>query len=367
MINNTVHPPIRVLIVDDSALMRQQLSALLSSMSEIEVVGVARDGEDAVEKTASLRPEVVILDINMPKMDGITALQYIMAQYPCAVLIFSSISTKGAIVTFEALHLGAFDYVPKPDGTISAHLHHLKLELLAKIKAGAASYRGQKSVARMAGRINSRPTITFQEPEQKNVVTFAPTYKKVVVIGVSTGGPGTLSEILPHFPANFPAPILLVQHMPARFTASFAERLNRTLPMRVVEATHRMVFESGTIYIAPGGKHMHVEKQLGTGYLRASISEKPHGMMFKPSVNVTMNSLVEYFPAHNVVGVLLTGLGDDGAKGMLAIKEGGGVTIAESEESAIVYGMPKAAVELGAARYVLPASMVAAKVKEEIG
>jgi two-component system chemotaxis response regulator CheB len=286
-----------------------------------------------------------------------------MDQTPCAVLIFSSISTKGAVVTFEALHLGAFDYIAKPDGTVSANLKHLKKELVDKIIAGAYSSRKQMTTSSLA-----RRNIALANQASSNQIVKKPssTYNKVVVIGVSTGGPGTLSEILPHFQQDFPAPILLIQHMPPKFTASFAERLDRTLPMKVVEAKHRMILETGTIYVAPGGLHMHIERQLGTGQLRITISDKPAGLLFKPNIDITMQTLVANFPAQNIIGVLLTGLGDDGARGMLAIKQGGGYTIAESEETSIVYGMPKAAIEMGGAHLVLPAYHIARQVNDAV-
>lgn len=345
---------IKVMIVDDSAYMRQQLTAILADDSRIEVVGLARDGEEAVQKAVQLQPDVITMDIQMPKMDGLTSLQYIMELAPCPVIILSSYTQRGAMVTFEALELGAFDFVSKPAGPANCvnPLEQIAKELKERIAAAAASRKSLYS---------RRQAALLQAPERKSLP-----YSKVIIIGASTGGPRTVMDILPHFPAEFPAPVVLVQHMPVMFTASFAQRLNQNLAVRVVEATNRMVLEPGTVYVAPGGKQLYVEKALGTAQLRFSVRSGPDDNLFKPSVDVTMLSLLQHISADKLIGVLLTGIGSDGAEGMVAIRQGGGLTIAEAEETSIVYGMPRAAAERGGAQYVLPSYMIGQTILKEV-
>jgi len=348
---------VRVLIADDSALMRQQITRLLGEDPRFDLVGAARDGEEAVAKAVELHPDVAVLDINMPRMDGLTALQHILAQEICPVIIFSSLTQKGAVVTLEALELGAFDYLAKPEGTISQNLAALREELADKILAAAASkrqFRPRRGVSTIPSIQKSRLEATGVRRPSLPAAGFS----KAVIIGVSTGGPVTVMDILPFLPADFPAPVFLIQHMPARFTASFAERLNKELPMRVVEASHREMVEAGTVYVGPGGKHLLLERPLGREGLRIVLSDRPEDTAFKPSVNVSMFSLLKNYPAPRIVAVLLTGIGDDGADAMVAIKQAGGFTIAEAEETAVVYGMPRAAAERGGANLVLPSHRI---------
>jgi two-component system, chemotaxis family, protein-glutamate methylesterase/glutaminase len=348
---------IKVLIVDDSAFMRQQLSAALSQDPRIEIVGVARDGEEAVAKAVEMKPDVITMDILMPKMDGLTSLQYILELAPCPIIIVSSYTYKGALITFEALELGAFDFVPKPEG--AGKWQSTVANLVDRIVAAAAS----ESSRRQRG---SQWEQAVEQPQPREEIQEEAGFDKVVVIGVSTGGPKTLMEILPHLPKDFPAPVLLVQHMPPGFTASFAERLNRTLNIRTVEASHRMNLEPGTVYVAPGGLHMTVEKALGRKSLRLAIRQEPRDALFKPSVDVTFQSVLQHMPASKIVAVLLTGIGQDGAEGMVQIRRAGGTTIAEAESSAIVYGMPKAAAERGGAQYILPSYLIGQAILREV-
>ncbi|QGG46446.1 protein-glutamate methylesterase/protein-glutamine glutaminase [Heliorestis convoluta] len=385
---------IRLLVVDDSALMRKHLVAYLQKDRRIDVIATARDGVDAVDKAIELRPDVITLDINMPKMDGLTALQHIMYKAPCPIIILSSLTQKGALITFEALELGAFDFINKPKGTISYDIEGMGKELLNKIYAAADSKgMGKSSMYRTRAKAtapsSTKSLSTNREIGTKSKSAIAKNYltvdgsrskgrerekevlpaialpERVVLIGVSTGGPKTLMDILPKLPAHFPYPILLIQHMPAHFTSSFAARLHKILPMNVIEARHRQPLEAGTIYLAPGGVHMHVDRPIGRNQLRLLISEKPADRLFKPSVDVTLFSLLKHFPAERIISVLLTGIGDDGAKAMAAVTEQGGCTIAESEETAIVFGMPKVAAELGGASKVLPSYEIADEIMRE--
>jgi two-component system chemotaxis response regulator CheB len=335
---------IKVLIVDDSALMRQQLTLLLSKHPSIEVIGSARDGREGVEKAIRLQPDVVTMDIHMPTMDGITALQYVMEIAPRPVIILSAYSRKGALVTFEALELGAFDYVTKPEVMGAAEMRKTVDLLVERIVAAASG----------SSRTHSRPDDECAEEAEERGDPF----RRAVVIGASTGGPRAVEDIVRHLPPDLPAPVFLVQHMPPLFTSSFAERLNEKYPIKTVEGAHRMPVEPGTVYVAPGGKHMTVEKVLGKQQDRIAIGALPKETVFKPSVDVTMMSLLEQLPASKLIGVLLTGIGSDGAQAMVEIKKRGGFTIAEAEETAVVYGMPRAAAEMGGASVVLPYSQI---------
>jgi two-component system chemotaxis response regulator CheB len=348
---------IRALVVDDSALMRRYLTEILESDPAIEVVGTARDGEEAVLAALSLRPDVITLDINMPRMDGLTALQYIMAEAPCPVLVVSSLTQKGALATFEALELGAVDYIAKPEGTVSLGIKALSAEIVSKVKAVArANLRHARRARPRPGRAR-RPCPPVRVP--------AGGTGKIVVIGVSTGGPKTLMEILPQLPGDFPVPVVVVQHMPAHFTAAFAERLNHHCALQVKEAANEDTLQPGRVLVAPGGYHLKVRKRLGSPEIRCQLSREP-ATLYVPSVSVTLSSLLEVVGPQRLVGVLLTGMGDDGADEMVKIREGGGFTIAEAEETAIVWGMPREAIERGGATRVLPAYAIAQALVEEV-
>lgn len=348
---------IRVLVVDDSALMRRYLTEILEGDPAIRVVGTARDGEEAVLAALSLRPDVITLDINMPKMDGLTALQYIMAQAPCPVLVISSLTQKGALTTFEALELGAVDYIAKPEGTVSLGIKDLSAEIVSKVKAVArANLRHVRKVGPQPGR-TKRPCPPARSPVE---VT-----EKVVVIGVSTGGPKTLMDILPQLPGDFPAPVVVVQHMPAHFTAAFAQRLNQHCALQVKEAADEDILQPGWVLVAPGGYHLKVRKKLGSAEIKCRLSREPE-TLYVPSVSVTFSSLLDVVGARCLIGVLLTGMGNDGANEMVKIRQGGGFTIAEAEETAVVWGMPREAIERGGATLVLPSYAIAQALVEEV-
>lgn len=344
---------IRVLIVDDSALMRKALKEILSSDPEIEVIGTARDGEDAIAKAMELEPDVVTMDINMPGMDGLTALQYIVSKEICPVVMVSSLTQEGALATFEALELGAFDYVPKPGGTISLNIKKVSDEIIEKVKlAGKTGVLGK--IKKRLKRVSEYK----RNPIKKTVSVPIMDVKKAVAIGVSTGGPKTLMEILPELPADLDAAIFIVQHMPPNFTASFAKRLDQysQIPIKEADAGDIVVNNSG--YLGKGGYHLLLKKMAES--IRIRLSTKPE-LLFVPSVNVMMESVLEVFGS-NTVGVLLTGMGDDGADAMVKIRKAGGITIAESEETAIVFGMPKEAIERGGADIVAPSYKIAEEI-----
>ena len=322
--------PVRVLVVDDSALMRKLIPQMLAGDDSIDVVGTAMDGSFCLKKIEELKPNVVTLDLEMPGMNGIDTLKEIMRRQPVPVIVFSSHSTEGATVTMKALGLGAFDFVPKPKDA-TAHMAETGRELIAKVKAAADC--------------KLKPRVLLgQQPKPQKVAVAAGAPTKVVGIGVSTGGPQALEFVLSQLPGDFPGTIVVVQHMPDGFTDMFARRLDEVCPLRVKEAQSGDVLQPGRVLICPGSRHMKV-KRLPLGDI-VVLSEEPRVNGHRPSVDVLLRSVAEEFRG-SAVGVLMTGMGDDGAEGLGAIKKEGGLTIAQSEESCVVYGMPKAAIERG--------------------
>ncbi len=350
---------IKLLIVDDSALMRRQLAGLFDAEGDFEI-RQARNGQEAVDENRDFQPDVITLDINMPEMDGITALSLIMAERPVAVVMVSSLTEKGALATFEALNLGAVDYVAKPGGTISLSIGEIKNELVGKVRVAArARIKGKPSSVRgLAQRL--RDERTKPSPPRPLAVRRCVAGEGLVIVGVSTGGPRTLEEILPLLPADFPWPVLVAQHMPASFTRPFAERLNELCPLSVVEASSPMPIEPGTIYIGKGGADMVLVQRAG----KLTVIAKPENrdFLWHPSVELLGRSALEHCDPSRVVGVMLTGMGYDGADAFTEIKKRGGRTIAESQESAVVYGMPAELIDRGGASLVLPATTIAAQV-----
>jgi len=348
---------IRVLVADDSALMRQTLKRIIADWSDFDLVGLARDGEDAILKARELRPDVISMDINMPKMDGVTALQTILHEKICPVVMVSSLTQQGATTTFECLELGAFDFVAKPDGTVSSNMGAVAAELMAKLQAAAT--RGKVGVSRQErGREHRKP----QSPPAR--AAFAKTTRRrAIALGISTGGPATLHDMLPQIPADLPASMFLVQHMPPAFIASFAARLNDSCQLKVVEARSGMSVETSVCYVAPGGMHLCLHRKL-TGEVVIRTPTTPP-TLFVPSVGVMMASVLAVYGA-DTIGVLMTGIGDDGADQMVAIKQAGGHTIAESEQTAVVYGMPREAIERGGACVVSPSHDVAREIMKAI-
>ncbi len=345
---------IRVLVVDDSALMRKAMKEILETDREIEVIATARDGEDGVEKARALEPDVVTMDINMPGMDGITALQIIVSEGICPVVMVSSLTQEGAEITFESLELGAFDYVPKPGGTISLNLKRVSDEIINKVKA-AAKNGVLGRIKNRLNRVSERPgrLKTVRETIQTGEVT------KAVAIGISTGGPKTLLEVIPELPADLGAALFIVQHMPGNFTASFAKRLDSYARFQIKEATAGDVVMNNSGYLGRGGYHLLLRQKLD-GHKIIRLSTRPE-KLFIPSIDVMMESVLSVF-GERTVGVLMTGMGDDGADAMVRIRKRGGITIAESEETSIVFGMPKEAIERGGAEIVVPSYRIAEEI-----
>jgi two-component system chemotaxis response regulator CheB len=345
---------IRVLIADDSALMRQKLRQIVEADPEFEVAGVARDGEDAVAKARELRPDVVSLDINMPKLDGVSVLQVLLSERICPVVMVSSLTQKGAVTTFECLELGAFDFVSKPDGTVSSNLILLADQIRSKLKAAAVSGTLKRLVLHREKRMSPRPARA-----SKTRASAVTTGYKAVAIGISTGGPVTLMDVLPLIPVDANAALFLVQHMPGSFIRTFVQRLNDACQIEVVEAEAGAQVRPGVCYVAPGEHQLTLYRKT-TGDVVIRTPTQPQ-TLFVPSVDVMMKSVLQTY-GPDTVGVLMTGIGNDGAEQMVAITQAGGHTIAESEESSVVYGMPRQAIENGGARVIAPSWQIAGEI-----
>ncbi len=342
---------IRVLVVDDSALMRKMVSDLLSQDAEIQVVGHARDGQDALAKMEILAPDVITMDIEMPVMDGVVALTEIMKRRPTPVVMLSSLTQQGAETTMRCLRLGAVDFVPKPSGSISLDLPKIGAELIEKVRG---AYRAKESLLK-------RKADAVTQIQPKTFARISPASGRIegmLLIGSSTGGPRALHTLVPHLPADLGVPVVIVQHLPELFTAMLASKLEEESHFRVREAINGDVLRAGTILVAPGGKHLQFDKN---GVAELNNAPTVHGV--RPSIDVTLASLIPLY-REKMVAVLLTGMGRDGAAGLKALKELGGETIAEHESTCVVYGMPKTAVEMGAANQVLPLPIIADAIKE---
>ncbi|MEG2173122.1 MAG: chemotaxis response regulator protein-glutamate methylesterase [Desulfovibrionaceae bacterium] len=339
---------IKVLVVDDSAFMRRVLTSLLSQDADIEIAGTARDGEDALIKIASLKPDVITMDIEMPRMDGLATLQQIMKTGPLPVIMISSLTESGAEATLKALEYGALDFIPK---SLNNNNHdQFAQELIRKIRAVSR----KKSLLQLRfGRTHS--PLGQTQPTYK---TLAPTIiggacqgaRDVVAIGVSTGGPPAVQKMLAALPANFPACILIAQHMPAAFTGPFAKRLDNLCQITVKEAQQGDRLQHGVAYVAPGGQHLMVTMRGAIPEI--TITSEPSTALYKPSVNVLIESVAKHL-ARKSIGIILTGMGSDGLEGIRQLKAKGGYILAQNEQSCVVYGMPKAIVDAQLADQIL--------------
>ncbi len=344
--------PIRVLIVDDSAFMRTALSRMVASDPDLAVVGTAASGNDALQRIPVLDPEVITLDVQMPGLDGLETLRRIMAEFPRPVIMVSSLTLKDAEITFSALDAGAFDYVPKQLSSTSLDILHLRDDLIAKVKAAADS--------RCSRELHVIPRKPPQAaiPAARDGPHCTPS---IIAMGTSTGGPKALQDILPMLPGDLPVPILIVQHMPSGFTAPFAKRLNSLCAVSVCEAAHGEAVQPGVVYIAPAGSHLTVDRTSSRTVI--CLSDKPENQLHMPSVDITMQSVASNF--HSLVmGVIMTGLGSDGARGMNAIHREGGFTLGQDEGSCAVYGMPRACAEMGSIDRVVPLSQIPSEIMQ---
>ena len=335
-----------VLIVDDSAFFRQVLEDIISSDPDLIVAGHARDGIEAVEKINQLKPDVVTLDFDMPRLDGLGCLTKIMEQFPTPVIMISSWTTEGAETTMRALELGAVDFIAKPSGAAEEMTLSAK-EIIFKIK--------------VAARVNMS-RMTRSRTKRKMIPGFTANACDAIIIGTSTGGPKALQVILEALPSPVPVPIVIAQHMPPGFTAALAGRLNITTPHNVKELTNGEVLNNGWVYICPSGIQTVFDKD---GRQLIVRTEDIPSHIYKPNIDL-LNSSAAKVLGGRVAAVILTGMGSDGAKGMLDIKNAGGITLAESEQSCVVYGMPKAAIDLGAAQIQAPLEEMAAALVEAL-
>ena len=347
---------IKLLVADDSALMRRHLKELFEQDGGFEVRTV-RNGAEALAELDRFDPDVITLDINMPVMDGLTCLSRIMVQRPKPVVMVSSLTAEGAEATLQSLSLGAVDFVRKPDGTISLSIDRISAELRAKVRAAVGAR--VRSTTGLRGRLeNERSRIVARAGRGVGAIPGLVAGRPgLVLIGVSTGGPSTLEEILPRLPSGFPWAVLVAQHMPGGFTGVFARRLNELCALRVVEAAQQMPIEPGTVYIAKGDADLLVLRR-GTGFVAAPVPASADHL-WHPSVTRLVRSAMDVVPFDRLIGVQLTGMGDDGAQAMTELQRNGGRTIAQDAASSVVFGMPGELIRRGGASVVLRSDRIA--------
>ena len=380
---------IRVLIADDSAFMRKVLSDLFGSQNDFQVIGTAINGKDTVEKVKRLKPDLLTLDVLMPVMNGLDALEIIMDECPLPVVMISSMTQEGADATIRALALGAVDFVGKAGGPISK-IDTISEEIILKCRNAATAHVSKTPTSK------AKP-ITFIQPKQPDPPVmrrievkrktgyvlgqkpeivripaanvpkpaYAPSVsgKKLVAIGTSTGGPQALQAVITRLPGNLPCGVVIVQHMPAGFTKSLAERLDSISEIAVKEAEHEEIIRAGQVYIAPGNYHLRVSGVAGGGK-KIMISQEPPVGNHRPAVNVMFDSVAQF--GDDLVSVIMTGMGSDGCEGMKKIKANGGYSIAQDEKSCVVYGMPKAVVDAGLADEVRPLNQIAEAIVDAV-
>ncbi|NOU93413.1 chemotaxis-specific protein-glutamate methyltransferase CheB [Paenibacillus sp. LMG 31456] len=363
--------PYGVLVVDDSVFMRKIITDLISEDPQFQVVATAKNGKEALELVKKLKPNVVTMDIEMPEMNGLDALKAIMSELPTPVVMLSSLTQDGARETITALERGAVDFIGKPSGSISLDLHKVKTALLEKlhiaVKTNVNKFQLNPLVSKPSPRLAVATETVVQSITEKQQQQLKPSshVSQLVAIGTSTGGPRALHQVISQIPGHTPAPIVIVQHMPPNFTKSLAQRLDSVSELNVLEAENGMILQNGTAYIAPGGYHMTIARN-GPGAYKIHLNLEDPRAGHRPSVDILFESLLPLKELKRHI-VLMTGMGADGAKGMLALKQAGATTtIAESEETCIVYGMPRAAVELNCVMHVLPQQEIARKISQAV-
>lgn len=343
---------IRVVVVDDSAFMRKAISSMLANDPDIEVVGTARDGQQGIDMVRELSPDVVTMDVEMPVMDGLTALKRIMMEMPRPVIMISSLTVEGAEATLKALDAGAVDFIPKKLSRVSLEIIKIEEELRAKVKAVAKRRF-----------VRPRPQKAQHDCPWRGAAATSRD-KLVVAIGVSTGGPPAVQSILSQLPADFPACILIAQHMPAAFTGPFAKRLDSLSQLTVSEARDGDPVRPGLVYVAPGGTHLRLRRD-GMRHV-VEVSREPAGALYKPSATELMASVADV-AGNRALGVMLTGMGSDGLDGARRLKEAGGRLLAQSDSTCVVYGMPKAVVDAGLADEIVDLADMPAMLHKEMG
>ncbi|WP_050181431.1 protein-glutamate methylesterase/protein-glutamine glutaminase [Domibacillus robiginosus] len=356
----------RVLVVDDSAFMRKLISEFLSEHPQLEVIAFGRNGRDAVNKVLELKPDIVTLDIEMPEMDGLTALKTIMEKQPCPVVMLSSLTKEGTETTLRAIELGAVDFIAKPSGTISLDLHKIKDLLIEKVLAASKANISMKPAMGKKPAVISPPTESGYTGVHaaRSYIRSNNKMNKLVLIATSTGGPRALQHVVTKLPASLPAPVVIVQHMPPGFTKSLSERLDSLSDVRVKEGEDGEILQNGTVYIAPGGKHLRLQNS-GSSIV-ITLDETPPEGGHRPAANTTFRSAAAL---NNIekTAVIMTGMGSDGAEGLITLKENGTVTaIAEAKETCIVYGMPKAAIATRLVDDIVPVDEIASAIVKHV-
>ncbi|HEY9120977.1 MAG TPA: chemotaxis response regulator protein-glutamate methylesterase [Marinobacter sp.] len=374
---------VSVLVVDDSGFFRKRLTEILTASGQIKVVGAATNGREGVELAEKLRPDVITMDYEMPVMDGISAVREIMKRHPVPVLMFSSLTYEGARVTLDALEAGAVDFLPKNFEEIARDSSQLQKILIDRIMDVAGSRPGAKpapsSVAapvtrpasdKRAAPVSPRPARETPRPVPEPQPAARPTSRRVaakhysvVAIGTSTGGPVALQRVLTALPAGFPAPLVLVQHMPASFTPAFAERLNKLCQIEVRQAVDGDMLKPGLALLAPGGKQMMIENRGGQGRVR--ILPGDDRLNYKPCVDVTFGSLARSFPG-KTLGVILTGMGADGKEGCRMMKQSGSDIWSQDEKTSVIYGMPMAVAKAGLSNEILALDEIGSRLVEGV-
>lgn len=346
---------VKVLIVDDSAFMRNAIASMLRSDPELSVIGTAKNGLEAIAMVKNLKPDIVTMDVEMPRMDGIQALRYIMRDNPLPVLMVSSLTAEGAKATLDALDLGAVDFIPKNLSDLSVNILKIKEILVEKIKviAHKGIVRSRNGNGRLAEKILEMPKMTTGERRVG-----------VLAIGTSTGGPKALQTVVASLPPDFPVPVVIAQHMPPNFTGPFAERLDSLSRVRVKEAEAGDRLVPGLVLVAPGSGHMKV-KRTGAIDVVVRISETRGEFLYRPSVDALLSSVSEAFPGRTL-GVVLTGMGDDGLKGAQELKGAGSRVFVQDEDTCVVWGMPRAVIEAGLADKVLPIEKMAGEIVNSV-
>jgi len=339
----------RILICDDSAFMRMVIKDILDSQKGLTVVGQARDGMEAVEKATQLNPDVITMDVEMPKLNGLEAMKIITKKMATRVIMVSSLTEEGAQITIEALENGAVDFLAKPSGSISTNFRKMGGELVSKINSAMLVEASKVSLLR-----KSR---VMRKPIRKTFLTTG----KIVLIASSTGGPKALDNVIPQLPGNLPAPVIVIQHMPAGFTKSLAARLNKISDIEVREAIEGDIIKNSVVYIAPGNYHLGLKNEGSAVKIFLDKSSKINGV--RPAADFTFDRGAEIYKK-NVIGVVLTGMGRDGTKGCFKIKHYNGKVIAEAESTCVVYGMPKSVVKEGYSDFELPSHKIAEKITD---
>jgi len=352
---------INVLVVDDSALVRKLIGKVFAEQSDFEV-SFARNGKEALSAIAGRVPDVVTLDVHMPEMDGLKCLDRIMVEHPCPVIMVSSMTAEGANATLEALRLGAIDFVAKPSGAVSLRIDDMAPELVAKIRQAAAA--GPKRSLRLRDRIRhrmGRAALAAASTATKAAKPAA-TGDGLVLVGASTGGPPALEALLTGLPASFPWPVLIAQHMPGTFTGPLSRRLDGVCELTVVEVRKPTILEAGFVYIGRGDADIVVSRR-GAGLI-AMAAPPAAEYLWHPSADRLVRSALNHVAASQLIGVLMTGMGDDGAAAMTLLQAQGGRTIAEAEETAVVWGMPGELVKAGGADFIVPLPGIAAQLRK---